>query len=429
MERLMQYVWQHKLWIPSEMKTVDGQRISVIDPGLLNTDAGPDFFNAKIMIGDRLWAGNVEIHVRASDWLRHGHDSDRAYDTVVLHVVAKDDIRIPRPSGGEIPQLVMPCARDFRERYDAMVNNPSDALACGAEIASLPQIYLTDWFTALAYERVQQKAAHIAAMQKQYGWNWLESVYVVFARALGFGVNSEPFERLAVSTPLYTMLKHRDSLVSVEAVLFGQAGFLDGLPEDVVSDPYVARLIQDYDFYKAKFGLRKPVGLGWKMSRMRPQNFPHRRIATLASAVADGFTVGSSIFGVESREEAEALFRMNLTGYWARRYNFGSAPERGVRALSESSVSVLVINVVVPLLYAYGCANGDESMMQRAFDILRDIEPERNSVVGRFKTAGIECGDAMTSQALIQLRRNYCDSRKCMYCRIGHRLLALKVRP
>ncbi len=425
----MQYVWQHRLWMPSDMKTVDGHRIDVVDPGLLNKDAGPDFFNAKVCIDGNVWAGNIEVHVRASDWYRHGHDRDKAYDNVILHVVGQDDGRIYRPDGQEIPQLVMPCSPEFSKRYHAMVNNPTVELACAEEIKSLPSIYMRDWLTALAMERLQAKADRAASLVERFQGDWRSVIYVILARALGFSTNSDAFERLALSMPLRRLMKHSDSQVAVEGMLFGQAGFLDDASVDDGPNHYVGRMQEEYRFMSAKYGLERPRSLGWKMARMRPQNFPHRRIATLAAMIASGFRIGYDLFAVDSVEAARRLFDIELTGYWSRRFNFGPPASRTVKALSQSSVDTLIINVVAPILYAYGTAYAEEELQTRAMELLGALKAERNSIVELFVAAGIECPDAFTSQALIELRREYCMGRKCLYCRIGHRLLAAKVRP
>lgn len=423
----MQYVWQHRLWLPSDMTTVDGERVEVLDPGLLNNDAGPDFFNAKIRIGGRMWAGNVEIHVKASDWHRHGHDSDPAYDSVILHVVEHNDVRINRNDGsGQIPQLVMPCAADFSRSYHEMVNNPVAEVPCAAYIKTIPGIYLTDWLSALGFERLYEKADRVSNYAQKFNGDWGQVIYITLARALGFSTNSEPFERLAAATPLRQLMRHRDSLVTIEGALFGQAGFLDKLPDDAAADHYVQRMKEEYAFVSHKYALNRPQYLGWKMGRMRPQNFPHRRIATLAAMIADGFSIGYNLLHVRGEDDARALFDIELRGYWSRRYNFGAPSASSVRALSRSSISTLIINVVAPVLYAYGNTMGKPELCDRAIDLLHTLAPEDNTFVRLFTAAGIDCRDAFTSQAIVQLRRNYCEGRKCLYCRIGHRYLAQK---
>lgn len=436
MEKLMQYVWQHGLWIPGELRTVDGRRVSVIDRGWLNSDAGPDFFNAKVEIDGHVWAGNVEIHVCASDWHRHGHDGDPAYDTVILHVVGTDDCRIVRRDGEEIPQIVMPCAPDFSERYNAMVNGgTADRPACAAELPGIPRIYVSDWLTSLAHTRLQRKADKVRALASEvFEGNWRSAVYVTLARALGFGTNGDAFERLARLVSLKSLMKHSDSLETVEGLLFGQAGLIPEKgalgPEDCSDEMYTAAIRREYEFMCRKFGIAKPVApLGWKMSRMRPQNFPHRRIAALAAMVVPSFEIGYHILDVRTELEARDLFNVVLMGYWSHHYGFGTPAQGSPRAFGEAAVSTLVINVVAPVQYAYGEMYGDEAMCARASDLLDAMKPEGNSIIRMFAAAGIDCRSALESQALIELRREYCEHRKCLYCRLGRRLLAAKVKP
>ncbi len=428
----MQYIWQHRLWLPADMTTVDGRRVEIIDPGLQNTGQGPDFFNAKIRIDSRIWAGNVEMHVRASDWHRHGHDSDHAYDSVILHVVAHDDCRIRRPCGEEIPQILMPCASDFSKAYHEMVNDPVSQLPCARHIESLPHIYITDWLTALAFERLYSKADRTAECVDSSAGDWGEAIYITLARALGFGTNSDAFERLARQTPLRRLLRHRGDIHAVEAALFGQAGLLDDIPDNNDSPEYVKRLKQDYTFMSAKYGLQRPASLSWKMGRMRPQNFPHRRIAALAQMVCDGFTIGYDLLHAESESDVRELFDIKLHDYWKTHYNFSKANIArdssqcypGEHALSKVSITTLIINVAAPVMHAYGNITGHTAMCERAAELLQSLPSENNSIIRLFEASGIKSPDAFTSQALIQLRRNYCEPRKCLYCRIGHRYLA-----
>ena len=422
----MQYVWQHRLWVAGQLRTSDGRRVTVVDQGRLNSDAGPDFFNAKVSIDGEMWAGDVEIHVRASDWHRHGHDGDPAYDSVVLHVVGVSDCTVTRSDGSPIPQLTMPCSPDFHHRYNAMVNNPYGELPCARELAGVPDIFVRDWINALAHERLYTKSDRVLGYVAESGGDWRNAAYITLARALGFKTNSEPFERLARSLPLRRLMKHRDSPEAVEGMLFGMAGLLDAQTGN--PDHYVQRMIQEYRLMAAKFQMKPPQGLGWKMARMRPQNFPHRRLAYLAALMHDGFVPGHAV-NVETLEEARSLFRLDLKGYWSRRYSFDSETSPTVRAISDRMIDSLVINMVIPVLHAYGVAHDDDRRTERAVEMMQRIKGEDNVYTRLFDSLGIKCGDAYTSQALIQLRTEYCDSRKCLYCRIGHRLLAARVAP
>jgi len=405
------------------MKAVDGRDVRVIDPGRLNTGSGPDFFNAKVMIDGRIWAGNVEIHVRASDWKRHGHHCDKAYDSVVLHVVERDDMAVHRTNGELIPQVIMPAAADFSTHYSSLVSRADTALPCRPEIASLPQLYISDWMAALGYERLYAKVDRLNELLGRTGGDWREVCYIAVARALGFGINSEPFERLALATPLRVLSKHSDSQLAIEAMLFGQSGLLGAVPE-ARRDAYVESLVREYDFMKAKFGL-KPVGAeSWRTARMRPGNFPHRRIALLAAVVGRIHGLFADLTEAANADEARQLLDIPLTGYWSSRFTLGASPGAPKPSLSRASLDVLVINAAVPLLYAYGLYKGNGDMCARAVDMLAGLSAESNSIVALFRDAGVRCTDAFTSQALIQLRRGYCEARKCLYCRIGHRMLS-----
>lgn len=418
----MQYIWQHRLWQPLDMKTVDGMRVRIIDPGKLNTDSGPDFFNAKIKIGGQMWAGDVEIHVRASDWHRHNHHNDKAYNSVILHVVAKDDIAVKRADGNIIPQLKMDCSPDFRTRYESLVSIAGKDLPCADEISKMNPLLLHSWIDSLAYERLYRKSERIQTYLTHFSGDWESTCYVTLARALGFGINSEPFERLALSLPLKFIGKHSDSQISIEALLFGQAGFLDNIEE---TDTYVSLLRKEYDFLAHKFSLTRPCSLGWKMARMRPQNFPHRRIAFLAGMLFGGFKLMSEILEIRSADDLSRLFNIEFLGYWASHYNFGTPSEAPCpAALSRSSLSLLAINVAIPLMHAYSMTVDNNELATRSVSLLQELKPENNSIVSLFMSHGTQCPDAWTSQALIQLRKEYCELHKCLYCRIGHQMLS-----
>lgn len=421
----MQYVWLHRLWLVGELRTHDGEAVTVIDVGQLNRDAGPDFFNAKVRIGDETWCGNVEIHVRASDWHRHGHHNDKAYDSVVLHVVEHDDCPIYTTDGRLIPQITLKCARDFSARYAAFVNNPANTLACASEIGSLGPVAVRDWLDAMAFERLYAKVDAINERLARSAGDWEQAAFITLARALGAGINGDAFERVAASLPLRLLHKHCDSMTSLEAMIFGQAGLLDC----AAYDGYVEQLQREYRFLSAKFGLTPPQGVAWRMSKMRPASFPHRRLATLAHFVYGGFRMMGRIAEVADEQEARRLFDIDLTGYWTNHCNFfGPTPTRA-RALGRSAADMLVINVVAPLLVAYGDAMGDESASERAVDILEHLPGENNRFTADFIRAGVACPNAFVSQAMVQVHKNYCDVRKCLYCRLGHRLLASRVKP
>lgn len=426
MERMMQYIWQHRLWDNNEMSTVDGRRIEVIDPGRINRDAGPDFFNAKVRIDGQMWVGDIEIHVRASDWYRHGHQTDKAYGSVILHVVQMDDIEVSNPvSGDAISQMILRCSENLMSKYRRLTGNTAGELRCRDSISGVPGIAMTDWITSLAFERLQAKSERILELLGMTVNSWEEVGYITLARALGSGTNGEAFQRLALSMPLKFLGKHADSISTVESMLFGQAGMLE---EEMPDNRYYSGLKKEYRFMCAKFGLQRPVGLNWKMARMRPSNFPHRKIALLAAFVAGGFRLTRNLIEAEDVDTALKHLTVPYSTYWQTHYNFSPIESDKHSGIGKSTLESLVINVAVPLIYAFGLSHpgiseGDR-YQDKAVRFLEQLDPERNFIVTLFGEAGIRCKDAFTSQALIQLRREYCEKRKCIYCRIGHRMLA-----
>lgn len=425
MEKLMQYVWKHRLWRSEDMVTNTGKKVRVVDPGLLNTDAGPDFFNAKIEIDGHMWVGNVEMHYRATDWKRHHHDSDKAYDSVILHVVAKDDAPVRRTNGELIPQLVLEVSPQFNADYASLVGATIE-VPCAEKIKQVPHLTIVEWVEGLAFERLHGKVERIHQLLDSFNGSWEDVCYVTLARNFGFGINNDAFERLARRTPLRLLGKHSDSVLQIEALLFGQAGMLDAQKPGM--DSYYNQLCTEYAFLSNKFQLTPMEKDSWKLFRIRPQNFPYRRIAMLAQFIEGGFRMMNRILEAEGEKEMRALFEVELSGYWTKNYTFGKPNERATATLSRSSIDIILINTVAPLLYAYGELTGNYEMTDKAIKLLEELRAENNSIVSHFVAYGIDCPDALTSQALVQLKREYCDARKCIYCKIGHHLLSKAAR-
>lgn len=425
MEKLMQYVWKHRLWRSEDMVTNTGKKVRVVDPGLLNTDAGPDFFNAKIEIDGHMWVGNVEMHYRATDWKRHRHDSDKAYDSVILHVVAKDDAPVRRTNGELIPQVVLEVSPQFNADYASLVGATIE-VPCATKIKQVPHLTIVEWVEGLAFERLHGKVERIHQLLDSFNGSWEDVCYVTLARNFGFGINNDAFERLARRTPLRLLGKHSDSVLQIEALLFGQAGMLDAQKPGM--DSYYNQLCTEYAFLSNKFQLTPMEKESWKLFRIRPQNFPYRRIAMLAQFIEGGFRMMNRILDAEGEKEMRALFEVELSGYWTKHYTFGKPNERATATLSRSSIDIILINTVAPLLYAYGELTGNYEMTDKAIKLLEDLRAENNSIVSHFVAYGIDCPDALTSQALVQLKREYCDARKCIYCKIGHHLLSKAAR-
>lgn len=422
MEEIFQLLWAHNmLGLPLNLET--GERVRVLSPGILNRNAGPDFFNAKIKIGSKTWAGNVEMHMRASDWHRHHHDSDPAYDSVILHVVAVNDDIIKRTDGSIIPQMAVALPEDFFRTF-AYLTSTSPEIRCAATLGDIPQIKRTDWLETLSMERLQQKAGRIEEILRDRHGDWNAACFLTLARGLGFGLNSLPFEMMANSINLNHLRRHTDNILRMEAIFFGQAGLLDRNLHP--GDQRYQLMCREYQFLAAKYDMRPIPRTCWKFARTRPQNLPYRRIALLAKAMADTPDLLNRILETGGDEErVRELFRWKIDPYWSRRLTFGGdrQTEANPPSLSDQSINILLINVVAPLLYAYAMLHSDREMRQGATDLLLSLPPEKNSIVRAWQPFGFNPKDAASSQALIHLRKEYCDRNECLRCRFAHHLL------
>lgn len=419
-EQLLHYIWKYKLYAANRLKTAAGEMIEVIDPGLLNSDAGPDFFNAKIKIGDKMWAGNIEIHRHADDWNKHGHHRDKAYNSVILHVVedAKDDVY--NEEGQKVPQMQLSVSKKMCDEVAFLLLN-DQSIPCAVKLSEVPSIYVKSWLNALLIERLERKTADIERHLQRYGNSWDEVFYVLLSRNFGFGLNADEFERLALSLPFSVVQKHADNLFQLEALLFGQA---DMLSDEPLKDDYHASLKNEYDFLKKKFSLTSLKEPFFKSLRVRPNAFPQVRIAQLASLLHQSARLLSNILSQDDFNQIRLLFHVNASEYWQTHYSFGNVSKKSSKYPGDTSLHIILINTVAPILFAYGKKNNIEKYGERAFHILESLKPERNRIVSDFRAAGISPQNASDTQSLIQLKKEYCDKRKCLYCGIGHRILA-----
>ena len=421
MEELLHYAWKHKIFPLHELRTPEGELVEIIDPGLKNPDAGPDFFNAKLRIGSTLWVGNVEIHRRSSDWMRHGHDTDPAYESVILHAAAELDAEVHDLHGRRIPQLLLPYPALLAERYDELLR--ADCYPpCYVVIPTLPRLAVHGWMSALQYERLEQKRARVMACLERCDHNWEDAFFVTLARNFGFGLNSDVFERWGQSIPLRALDKHRDDLFQLEAIFFGQAGLL----EEDVCDPYYERLQREYLYLARKFDLRRMEAASWRLLRTRPGNFPHVRIAQMAWLFYREHALLSRLMEAADFDEVRRILTARTSDYWDTHYTFGAPSPRRHKTLSRSTQDLLVINTLCPFLFAYGTYKADERLTRRAFDFLERLKPESNAIIRRWQACGLTVENAADSQALIQLKKEYCDAKKCLRCRFGYEFLKAK---
>ncbi len=418
MERLLHYVWKYKLYAATPLITTEGRPVQVIDPGMQNTDAGPDFFNAKIKIDGTLWVGSVEIHDKSSDWLFHHHDTDKAYDCVILHIIGFNDFQPVRTNGNPIPQMLLTVPENILRSIDWLLYREA-ALPCLDHITGIAPLHIACWMEALLSERLERKTHDIFLLLSAYQTDWNEVFYITLTRNFGFGVNNDAFERLAKSLPLRCIQKQRNSHSQIEAMLFGQAGML----EEENDDHYYRLLQREYDFLRHKFGLSPMEDFVFKNLRTRPVNFPYLKVAQLAALWVRYDTLFSAILEARSTGEIKKYFRIPPSGYWETHYHFRYASPRKEKTIGENALNILLINTVVPMLFAYGLHNKRPEYCERATRLLESIPPEKNTIVTTFYNAGITVRHAGDSQALIQLKREYCEKKKCLYCRIGFRML------
>lgn len=420
MEYLLHYVWQHRLYAAATLFTTAGQPVEVIDPGLHNLrQSGPDFFNAKLRIAGVLWAGNVEVHERASDWHRHRHDADSAYDNVILHVVGAADAEVATRDGRLLPQLCLEVPERLLANYRELINEETYP-PCYRIIPSVPALTVHSWLSRLSVERLEEKMRRIAATLERTGGDWERTFFITLARNFGFGTNAEAFEQWAFTIEPSAVGKHRDDVFQVEAFFMGQAGLLaDECVPEARRDDYFLRLRREYAFLRHKFGLTPVRAVLWKFGRLRPQNFPHVRLSQLARLYAEGRVSFSRLLECPDADSLSRLFRIGATPYWQCHHAFGAESRPSVKELQAASLHLLVINTAAPLLFAYGRHRHDESMAGRAFALLEALPAERNYVTRSWARAGISAAHAADSQALLRLRQAYCDRKDCLRCRFG----------
>lgn len=418
MEQLLHYVWKHKIFPLKELKTTTGQQVEVIDTGLANTDAGPDFFNAKLKLDGVLWIGNIEIHERSSDWFKHGHHADAGYNSVILHIASEIDTEISRSNGERIPQIQLICPEAVRTNYKELLETDSYP-PCYRIIPSLPPFTAHSWMTALQMERFEQKATLLNERLKRCQGNWEDAFFITLARNFGFGLNGDAFETWAHRLPFRAVDKHRNDLFQIEAIFFGQAGIL----EDSDGDGYYLRLKKEYTYLQHKFGLIPMDASLWRFLRLRPANFPHIRIAQLACLYHRAYGLLSRIMETETLQGVRDILKGGTSEYWLTHYTFGGSSPSRPKTLSNTSLDLLIINTVVTFLYAYGLHKGNRVLCARAGSFLEELKAENNYITRMWEQCGIKASNAADSQALIQLKKEYCDKKKCLYCRIGYEYL------
>ena len=413
-EEFLYYIWENRL-IDKVLQTTEGESVEVVVTGYRNTDSGPDFLEAKIQIGDKLWAGQVEIHVKASDWNRHNHQTDKAYKNVILHVVYENDTKV-----NDIPTLELKGHFDetLFANYQRFIST-KNWIPCGNSIAQVPVFTRLSWLDRMAVERLESKSETVTKILNADQFDWEDALYNLLMRYFGLKVNNEAFEYLSTILPFKTLLKHADNLLQIEAMLFGCAGFL----EDDFTEDYPLLLKREFGLMKAKFNLLTMPAERWKFMRMRPSNFPTIRLAQMAQLIHKNESLFSKIREAKNTAEVKALFDVVASEYWETHWRFGVPTESTPKHLGDATADILMINAVAPLLFCYGKLHKDESVCETAIQFLEETEAEDNAVIRHFAQCSIKADNAMQTQALLHLYNMYCKRKRCLECRLGNVLM------
>jgi hypothetical protein len=418
-EEFLHFIWKYRLYDPESLRNSDGDLVEVLRPGDPNTDAGPDFLNCRIRVNNTVWAGNAEIHLRSSDWNRHQHQHDKSYDNVVLHLVLLHDARVLNSSGREVATCVLRCHEQLMQNYHALRTNQSWA-PCGEKLKDIDPFLVRQWLARMMVERLEKRSETITRLLQEVGGDWQEVFYRMTMVALGMKVNSAPFEILGRIVPYKLLLKHRDNALQLEALLFGQAGFL---VKELFEDEYFANLRNEYEYLKKKFSLKPMDVHQWKFMRLRPGNFPTIRIAQAAALIQAGVMDFSSLVTCNTARLEDTINHLAASAYWDTHFQFHKESRKSQKRIGADATSILLINAMIPVLFAWASDRKKQDVADYALSQLEQIPAEDNTIIRQWGVRGLEARHAFDSQALIQLRNNYCVPRFCLRCAIGTKIV------
>lgn len=420
-ENLLQFIWLHRLYASqSALYTMDHEPLLVLHPGRLNTHAGPDFLEAKIKIGNTLWVGHIELHLKSSDWNKHLHQENASYSKLILHVVYEFDEDIVTFNHTLFPTLQLKEHIDpnLLLKYERLMMTKK-FVPCENTIRDVHSLTRQMQLSRVLAERLETKTTYIKELLKRFKNNWQEVFYIQLARGFGLHINQDAFEQLALNTPLSLISKHKNNPVQIEALLFGQAGFL----YDYFDELYPSVLQKEYEYLKSLHQLQPMEKHRWKFLRLRPANFPTVRIAEFAQLIVESNHLFSKVLEANSIKEIETLFNVTVSDYWLTHYNFQEKSIERTKSIGKTFVHAIIINVIVPALFTYGKLQGKELYCEKALQLMEELPAEKNSIINEWNTIGIEAKNAADSQALLQLKKNYCDQKRCLECGIGYALM------
>jgi hypothetical protein len=417
-EAFLHYIWQYQYFNKEGLQTSDGEHLLIFKPGIINTNSGPDFSDARIGVGNIEWRGSVEIHIKASGWTDHQHNIDEAYEKVVLHVVWENDKGIFHRDGSSIPTLELKGRVDPEHwaRYKKLITNP-DSIPCTnhwPQVSELSKLSMLDKAVAV---RLQTKSKIVENTLAKTNGDWEETCYRLLLKNFGFKVNADPMEQLAEALPYKIILKSVDKPYLVEALLLGQAGFLEKPSEE----EYILLLKREFRLLSKKFNLdeKQMREAQWRFLRLRPANFPTVRLAQLAALFSRHANLFSKLLASKTSKELTELFHVIQSDYWLHHYQIGKPTITQVDGLGKSSIHNVIINTVAPLLTAYGRLHDDQSYVDCAVELLQHAPSENNKITRQWSELGFNVNTAFDSQGLIELYNNYCTKRRCLECTIG----------
>ncbi|WP_445747779.1 DUF2851 family protein [Polaribacter sp.] len=419
-EEFLYYVWQYQLFYKKTLKTVHNEEINILKVGVQNKNAGPDFLNAHIKIGDETWVGNLEMHVKSSDWYVHNHENDSNYDAVILHVVWEHDVEVFAKNNQPIFTLELKnyIDNDLIIKYNSIVNDSKRWIPCEQQIHQIDSFLLNNWLERLYFERLENKSEFIKELLQKTHFDFEAVLFMLLAKNFGLKINGEAFFKLATSFDFSIVQKVRFDEMQLSALLFGQAGFLD---EDV-EIPFHNQLRMEYNYLKHKYQLQSIYKRNFQFFRMRPPNFPTIRLAQLVNLFHQHQHLFSKIIEIDQKEDFYKLFNVEVLDFWKNHFTFETTSKKSAKRLTKSFVDLLLINTIIPLKFVYlqTKTDFDEETILR---LIQQITPEKNSIIEAFENVKISAKNAMESQALIELKNNYCTKKRCLQCAIGIKLI------
>lgn len=419
-EAYLHYLWKYKLFSLENLETTAGQELKIVDFGFHNHDSGPDFSQGKVKIGGTLWAGNIEIHINSSDWLKHNHQTDKAYDTVVLHVVFNHDTEITTTSGSIIPTLELKKRLDYSqfEQYQEFIFTD---IPCSNSLKEVPGIIVSSTIEQMLIERLIVKYDNIKEELIKTQYNWEQVFFQFIAKSMGMKINSHPMEQLAKNTPVTLFSKLGNNLKAVESILFGQAGFLD---KNRVEVHYFQELKKEYEFHQQKNNLIPINQVFWKLSKLRPPNFPTVRLAQLAKLLENKSQL-FDLLVVQQSTNSDIKKTLSVTldeGFWLTHYTFEKESKEAKKSIGNTLINSIIINTIAPFLYSYGKYKDEEVYIEKAINLLEELPAEDNKITRIFKDK-IEIENSADSQGIIHCHNEYCVNKKCLDCSVGVYLL------